>query len=60
MKVKVYLKSNAEIYFDARDVRNAREIAKRIVSEGLWVTNEDGTEEFYPTDQLYKVKILPE
>jgi len=59
MQVKVYLTSNAEIFFPARDIRNAREIAKRIIMEGVHVLNEkDKTEEFYPIQQVYKVKII--
>lgn len=58
MKVKVYFTSNATYYFPARDLRNAREIAKRIVMEGCWIINADKTEEFYPTHQIYKVKVL--
>ena len=45
-------------YFLARDIRNAREIAKRIVTEGMWTTCEEAGEEvFYPTHRIYKVKI---
>lgn len=54
--VKVYFLSNAEHNFPARDERNAREIAKRIVTEGVWVINDD-SEEFYPITQVYKVKV---
>jgi hypothetical protein len=59
MKVRVYLTSNATAEFPARDYWNAREIAKRIIMEGLHITHEDGTEEFYPIQQVYKVRILP-
>ncbi len=59
MKVTAYLNHNITHDFPARDINNAREIAKRIVVEGLWVINEDKTEEFYPTDKIYKVKIKP-
>ena len=58
MKVKVYFTSNAEHEFVARSKRNAREIAKRIITEGVWIINDDGSEEFYPTNQIYKVKIV--
>lgn len=60
MKVKVYLKSTARHYFPTRDLRNAREIAYRIITEGLWIINNDATEEYYPIQQIYKVKILPD
>jgi len=49
--------SNAIFYFKARNINNAREIAKRIITEGLW-TEEEGNEEFYPITQIYKVKII--
>ena len=58
MKVRVYLTSNATIEWAARDIRNAREIAKRVIMEGIHEINEDGTEEFYPIQQVYKVKII--
>jgi hypothetical protein len=58
LQVKVYLTSNAEVIFPARDIRNAREIAKRCITEGVWVENENKTEEFYPINQVYKVKII--
>jgi muconolactone delta-isomerase len=56
MKVKVYMISNAIFEFPARNINNAREIAKRIIMEGLWT--EEGEEEFYPITQIYKVKII--
>ena len=59
-KVKVYFKTNAIHFFDARDERNAREIAKRIINEGAYIINDDRSEEFYPVNQIYKVKILKE
>ena len=55
--VRVYLVSNSVVEFPARSERNAREIAKRIMMEGFW-TNDDGAEEFYPTHQVYKVKLV--
>ena len=59
MIVRCYLSSNATIEWPARDIRNAREIAKRVIVEGVHEINQDGTEEFYPIQQVYKVKILP-
>lgn len=58
MKVKVYLKHNATHEFSARDINNAREIAKRIITEGAWFTEGDGNEVFYPIQQIYKVKVI--
>ena len=60
LTVVCYLNSHATMNFPARDERNAREIAKRIITEGAWVINKDGTEEFYPVAQIYKVKIIKE
>ncbi|GAI77674.1 unnamed protein product [marine sediment metagenome] len=45
MKVKVYMISNVIHELPARDIPNAREIAKRIIMEGLWIVDEE--EEFY-------------
>jgi hypothetical protein len=56
MKVKVYMLSNAIYEFSARDINNAREIAKRIIVEGLWTEGKE--EQFYPITQIYKVKIV--
>lgn len=56
MIVKVYMKSNAIYEFPARDINNAREIAKRIITEGLWTEEEE--EQFYPITEIYKVKIV--
>lgn len=56
MIVKVYMKSNAIYEFPARDINNAREIAKRIIMEGLWT--EEKEEQFYPITEIYKVKII--
>ena len=59
MKVAAYLTTNAIHEFEARNMRNAKEIAKRIITEGLWIVTEDGTEEFYPITQVWKAKIIP-
>jgi hypothetical protein len=56
--VIAYLLTNEKHCFTGRDVNHARQIAKRIVMEGLHVCD-DGVEEFYPTDKIFKVKILP-
>ncbi|KKM05982.1 hypothetical protein LCGC14_1748580 [marine sediment metagenome] len=58
MKVRAYLKHNVTHEFPARDTNNAREIAKRICGEGLWVVNEDEDEVFYPITEVFKVKIV--
>ena len=58
MIVKVYFISNATHYFPARNIKNAREIAKRVIMEGCWIINDDDSEEFYPIHTIFKVKIL--
>lgn len=61
--VSTYL--SAGVVFDqyALGVTKAREMGARIVREGLWVTDiqgeTPGTELFYPTDKITKVKIFP-
>ena len=57
--VRAYFTTNGEYNFPARDERNAREIAKRIITEGIWIIDENGVEEMYPVQQVYKVKIIP-
>ena len=49
------MKSCAIYYFPARDINNAREIASRIITEGLRTEEKD--EVFYPITEIYKVKI---
>lgn len=57
MKVQVYLVSNDVLDFEARNKRLAKEMAKRVITEGLWV--EEGEYiEYYPVHQVFKVKIL--
>jgi len=46
--VNAYLTCNVVHQFDARDIANAREIAKRIITEGLWVIEDNEDEVFYP------------
>ena len=56
--VNAYLTCHVVHQFDARDIANAREIAKRIITEGLWVIEDDDNEVFYPITQVYKVRIV--
>ena len=58
MKVRAYLKHNVIHEFPASDTNHAREIAKRICDEGLWVINDEEQETFYPITQVFKVKIV--
>lgn len=57
--VTAYLSAGLTHQFPARDAAHAREIAGRIIREGLWIVNQDGSEEFYPTDRVFKVKAAP-
>lgn len=62
-KVVAYLQAGVTYAFDARHKTHAREIANRIITEGLWVTDPEGepqgTELFFPTNLLAKVKTFP-
>jgi len=57
--VRIYFKTNSEHEFPARDIRNARDIAARATREGVWIVNEDKTEEFFPIHEIHKAKIIP-
>jgi hypothetical protein len=57
--VIAYLKNCATYRFPARSLENAREIAYRIITEGLWVIHDDGTEEYYPITEIQKAKVTP-
>lgn len=58
-KVTAYLTAGLTHSFDAKDQKHAREIAGRIVREGLWVVNPDGSEAYFPTAVLFKVLLCP-
>lgn len=62
MKVEAYTQHHAKYVFKARDIKHAREIANRIITEGLWVTDDEGAvsgeELFFPVHQVFKVKII--
>ena len=55
--VRVYFTFHTEYNFPARDMFNAREIAKRIITEGAWIVK-DECEEFYPTHLIFKCKVI--
>lgn len=59
LEVHAYVHAGQIFKFSARDYNHAREIAGRIASEYLWVTEDDGTETIYPPDKVHKVKIVP-
>lgn len=54
--VKAYLGAGMVKEFSARDRDHGREIANRIITEGLWVTDGD-TDTFYPPAKVYKVTV---
>jgi len=56
-KVTAYLSAGVQHSFDARSQKHAREIAGRIIREGLWVVHDDKTEEYYPSNLIFKVKV---
>ena len=57
-EVTAFLLNNAKVTFGATSDRNAKEVATRIITEGLWIDNGDRIQEFYPVHQIYKVKII--
>lgn len=54
--VRAYVCAGQTFEFPARDRNNAREIAHRIVTEGLWT--EAPEETFYPANRVFKVRII--
>ena len=60
MKVVAYLKHNVTKEFEAKNLDNAREIAKRIITEGLWDVEPSGEETFYPITEIFKARIIRE
>jgi hypothetical protein len=62
-QVKAYLQAGITYSFPARSQTHAREIANRIIIEGLWVIKPDGepegTELWFPPNMLAKVKVTP-
>ncbi len=57
--VRVYFKFLRTHCFIAHNKDNAMEIAGRIMGEGCWIENEDGTVEFFPVPMIAKIKIVP-
>lgn len=63
MRVVAYTLHNTTHEFPARDGNHAREIAKRIITEGLWLVERAtnltiASETYYPVTQVFKVKIV--
>lgn len=56
--VKAYLAAGMVREFPAKSQLHGREIANRIISEGLWVTDGD-VDTYYPPVRLYKVTVAP-
>lgn len=62
-KIVAYLQAGMTYTFPGRNRIHAREIANRIITQGLWVTDpkgeSEGTDLFYPTHLIHKVKAYP-
>ena len=58
-QVTAYLAAGVTHAFTAESLVKSREIANRIIREGLWVVEQDGTELFIPTVHIFKVKVTP-
>ncbi len=43
--------------FEVDTPEKGREYAKRIITEGLWFEEDDGSEMFYPVHLIVKVKV---
>lgn len=56
-RVTAYLTAGLAHEFPAKSLNHAREVAGRIVREGLWVVEADGTELYYPAGLVFKVKV---
>jgi hypothetical protein len=57
-EVLVYTFSNNKHSWTVDTVPQAREYAKRIITEGLWISEGPDIEVFYPPHQIFKVKVL--
>ena len=58
--VKVYLLNNNTYLFLVPTLERGKEYAKRIITEGFWKCEDNGTHVFYPVHQVYKVKVMEE
>jgi len=58
--VKVYTVYNTTREWSVESTDKGREYAKRIITEGLWYIEEDGTEVFLPVHRVEKVKVIPD
>ena len=62
MKLEVLLKNHLRFFVGVSDEKNARTVASRIIQEGLWVAEDEGTpkgiEMFYPVHQILSVKLV--
>lgn len=57
-KVVAYLQAGVTYEVPAKNLIHGREIANRIITEGLWVTEAEGVEVFFPVHLVTKVKVL--
>ena len=58
-EVWVYLKPDGSRSFPALDLKSARDFAVRTITKGLYIENEDGTGEYFPSSEIHKVKVVP-
>jgi hypothetical protein len=54
--VTAYTMTNNIYYFPIKSWEEGRDMAKRMVMEGLWIID-DENEIFYPVHQLFKVTL---
>ena len=54
--VRAYLSAGVYHEFPAETIEAAREMASRIVTEGLWVL--EAPETFYPVHRVFKVRVI--
>ena len=55
--VTAYTVWNTKKEYEVIDMDKGREFAKRMIMEGLWYIEEEGTEVFIPPCNLVKVKV---
>jgi len=58
-EVVVYLDSLDKAKFLVGNLSDARQLSRRIQREGVRLTDGRGVETYWPTHQVYKVKLIP-
>lgn len=56
-EVVAYLEAGIKHAFPAADREKGREIASRIIREGLWVLDDKGDDVFHPVHRVFKVTV---